>query len=239
VAELAYTPLERIAPTRPRNRVRYITKAVQGQVVLDLGALDETAYQTKLDTEFWLHGEIAKHAKEVIGIDSSALLDDHPNGITPFDNSVIFKGDVFELESIAKERPDINVIIAGELIEHLSDPLQFLRNIRQIEQFRGKRLILTTPNATGLPNILLGMLGRESQHIDHVATSSYKTLNTLMKRAGFANWQLIPYYSAFSEMIETSSGNSKIAVQVVEKTINGLQWLFPMLGGGWIVDIEV
>ena len=138
-----------------------------------------------------------------------------------------------ELEQV----PDI--VVAGEIIEHLGNPLGFLRQLAQTRQLSGKTLILSTPNATALPNVLIGLARRKSAHPDHLCIFSYKTLTTLRRRAGFEGWQIVPYFSRFSEMQLRHVGLSCFAVRAVQVTVNGFEWLFPLLSFGYIVRARI
>jgi 2-polyprenyl-3-methyl-5-hydroxy-6-metoxy-1,4-benzoquinol methylase len=71
-------------------------------------------------------------------------------------------------------------VVAGELIEHLENPLQFLRSFRQVSRLKGKALLLSTPNATAIHNCLIALGNRESTHRDHLRILSFKTLSTLL-----------------------------------------------------------
>jgi hypothetical protein len=73
--KLEYTPLETIKCKKPVNRLLFLRKTVSNKTVLDLGALDETAYKTKINTKYWPHKVMSETADKVIGIDSSELLD--------------------------------------------------------------------------------------------------------------------------------------------------------------------
>ena len=74
--ELKYTPLEYINIRRPVDRIAYISAACNNKRILDLGALDETAFAQKTGHGTWLHDEITKVADSVIGLDSSAIIPD-------------------------------------------------------------------------------------------------------------------------------------------------------------------
>jgi hypothetical protein len=52
---LSYTPLEYIKIGQPVDRISYISRACMNKVVLDLGALDETAFAEKRGRGSWLH----------------------------------------------------------------------------------------------------------------------------------------------------------------------------------------
>jgi trans-aconitate methyltransferase len=226
--KLTYQPLEYIKVTRPVSRIDYVVDNCRSKRVLDLGCWDETALYKK-ETPFWLHDRIKKVAKSVIGIDSSPSL---PNGGIHLGNSTILKGSVTDKQLISKF--DIDVIVAGELIEHLPNTFEFFLLLKEVHP--GKRFLCTTPNATSLSNIILGIFKRESTHQDHLSIYSYKTLNTICKKANVSSYELFPYYVKYSEMRTQSKGYKKLLVQFAEKSINIAETIFPLLSGGFIID---
>jgi 2-polyprenyl-3-methyl-5-hydroxy-6-metoxy-1,4-benzoquinol methylase len=235
---LRYTPLEPISVGRPVDRIKYIAAACAGRRVLDLGAMDETAWQSKRGRGNWLHEEIARVARHVDGIDSSDVIP--ADGLATARNALIRRGDITELDRLIAESGAVpDVVVAGELIEHLENPLQFLRRVAETSELAGCTLIISTPNATALHNILIGLARRESTHHDHLCILSYKTLMTLCRRAGFSQWEIIPYSSRFTEMQERHSGLSRLAVRAVERIINCVEWLFPLLSFGYIVQVRL
>jgi SAM-dependent methyltransferase len=235
---LRYTPLEAISVNRPVDRVKYIVSACAGRRVLDLGCMDETAWTSKRGRGTWLHEEIARVALRVEGVDNSAVVP--PKGLRTAENALIRLGDIEDLERLLAGLDAVpDTVVAGELIEHIENPLRFLRRLAESPRLAGGELILSTPNATALHNVLIGLARRESTHHDHLCIFSYKTLTTLCRRAGFSNWQLIPYYARFTEMQERHSGLSRLAVLAVERVINCLEWLFPLLSFGYIVRIRL
>jgi hypothetical protein len=235
---LRYTPLERIPVGRPVNRVGYLANACRGKTVLDLGALDETAFQNKTGRGTWLHEEIAKVAEQVIGLDSSALIS--ADGLRTAANAVIRSGDINDIGPLL-DAIDItpDVIVAGELIEHLENPLEFLRGFRGIPRLSGKRLLLSTPNATAAHNCIIALSKRESTHHDHLCILSFKTLNTLLSRAGYKNWEITPYYSTFDEMKQRNRGIRHKIVELGEVGINAIEFTFPLLSFGFVVDTPI
>jgi hypothetical protein len=121
----------------------------------------------------------------------------------------------------------------------MPDALSFFLGIREIGFLRGKTLLVTTPNATGLHNAILGLFSRESTHAGHLAVHSFKTLNTLCRKTMFESWDLVPYHVSFAEMILRSGGASKAAILCCEKVVDCFETLFPLLSGGWIVNIRI
>jgi hypothetical protein len=200
--------------------------------------MDETAWQVKRGRGTWLHEEISRAATRVDGFDNSALVP--PEGLRTGPTSIIKRGDVedpAQLVAGMSEPPD--VVVAGELIEHLENPLGFLRRFAAVERLTGRTLIITTPNATALHNVLVGLARRESTHHDHLCILSYKTLATLCARAGFPGWEIIPYFSRFTEMRERHTGIARLAVWAAERDVNAFEWMFPLLSFGYILRIRL
>jgi len=232
--KLSYTPGEKLSVPRPVNRVNYIVEMCIGKNVLDLGCYDETAL-IKENTGKYLFTEISKVAKLHFGVDNSAQLP--TEGITYSPTEKIIKGDIYNLHQMDFNQAQFEVIVAGELIEHLPNTLDFFKHIKQ--QYAGKKLICSTPNTTSFSNIALAFFKRESCHVDHFQVYSYKTLNTLCRVAGFTAWKIIPYHVKFTEMIERSGGLKKLLVSTSEKIVNGVESLFPLVAGGNILEIDV
>jgi hypothetical protein len=235
---LQYTPLEKIVVAKPVDRIGYITQLCAGKRVLDLGAMDETAFAEKRGGGYWLHEEIAKRARLVVGLDSSPALPEE--GLKTGENASIRRGNISELSDfLTHEAFTPDVVVAGELIEHVENPLAFLRSFRTIDVLKGAELVFSTPNATALHNFLIGFTGRESTHQDHLCILSFKTLSTLMQRAGYEDWTLIPYHSDFVEMKLRNPGLRGRLVEGGETTIRWAEWAFPLLSFGFIVTTRI
>ncbi len=233
---LRYTPFERLRPPRPVDRLAWVTGLCRGRRVLDLGAFDETAVTLKQDSPYWLHGRLSEVAAHLVGVDSSEQLP--PGGLRTSDTSVIVPGDILDLDQVLlADKPE--VVVAGELIEHLPDALGFLRKLKDDPRLAGATVVLTTPNASALYNVVLALFGRESTHHDHVAVHSFKTLNTLCSKAGLSDRQILPYHTRFSELLLRSQGPTRLVVAALERLVNALERLFPLLAGGWIAKIQL
>lgn len=232
--KLSYTPTEKIYIKKPVNRVSYISNASINKNVLDLGCFDETAL-IKEESVSYLFKQISNVSAAHIGVDNSNLLP--AEGISFGKHIKILKGDVYDLEKLELGKYNFDLIIAGELIEHLPDTLSFFKKMKQ--DFNGKRMICSTPNATSFSNMVLSLFKRESCHVDHYQVYSYKTLNTLCRTAGFKHWEIIPYHVKYTEMMLKAKGPKKQAIKLSENIINITEYLFPLTGGGYIIDIEI
>jgi SAM-dependent methyltransferase len=235
---LCYQPLERLRVPRPVDRIPFVVAQCRGKSVLDLGAMDETAVDAKRGRGTWLHEAIAQVAARVVGVDNSPRVP--AEGLPTAPNAEILRGDVTDLGGLLAARdftPD--VVVAGELVEHLPNPLQFLQSLASIDRLRGRALILTTPNATAAHNVAIGLASRESTHHDHLCIQSFKTLHTLCRRAGLASWEVIPYRASFPEMRARHPGAGGLLVAAGERAVNVVEWLFPLLAFGYVVRARI
>lgn len=234
IAPIRYETLEKLSPPKTTDRLKYISEACRGKVVLDIGCLDETALE-KRSTEHWLHKRIYQSSKKVVGIDSS---DKIPNeGLITSEKSIIYKGDGISPDRNYFNNNEFDIVIAGEFIEHIESPLLFFQNIKAA--LPDKEMIISTPNGVAFANTLLGLIGREVQHQDHIHTFTFKILNTLCRNANFKEWDIIPYHFYATEMILNSTGIKRIAARTAETTIKYVERLFPLLSFGYIVHIQL
>ena len=231
---LTYHPLEKLPVRRPVERIDYVASRCAGLRVLDLGALDETVVGKPQHSSWkWLHGEVAGRAAEVLGVDASEELRAKGEIRTDFGTRIVY-GDVGALDELVRDfRPDL--VLAGELIEHTPDTLGWLARLGRVAP--GVRVMLTTPNATSILNILLAFVRRENQHEDHLHTYSYKTLATLARRLGLEGATLTPYYY-HSEQFRGRVGPALVPLvyAVDYALLMPLQYLFPLTAFGFVLE---
>jgi SAM-dependent methyltransferase len=230
---ITYDNLETINVKKPVERVPFISNLTKGKMVLDIGCFDETA-QVKVNTEHWLHLEIAKKAKQVVGIDNSDLLP--TQGLKVNENSYIYKADATDIPLSILADKIFDVVVAGEFIEHIENHISFLKYVQK--NFKNSTIVISTPNGMAVSNFLMGLIRKEVQHPDHLHVFSYKTLYTVCSRAGFSDFEIIPYYFYATEMIKKSSGFKRILVQFIEKAIKIAEYFFPLNCMGYILVIN-
>lgn len=129
----------------------------------------------------FLHLKVRQAARELVGLDVNReqveKLQEQGFDIILGDAESANLGRTFE------------VILAGELLEHLSNPGLFLENMhRHLE--RDGALIITTPNRTSLFSLLYVLLHSEAQAYTkpmpgHVLCMDMESLKTLAGRHGF------------------------------------------------------
>ncbi|MEP7037604.1 MAG: methyltransferase domain-containing protein [Acidobacteriota bacterium] len=184
------------------QRVEFIKEICANKKVLHLGCTDYPFTERAIKNQMLLHDEINKTARELYGFDF-----DQP-GIdilkkAGFEN--LFQADLEKLENVPLEET-FDVILAGEMIEHLSNPGLFLRGIQRFMN-RETKLVITTINAySAMRFVIYGLRGKggenEPVHPDHVAYYSYKTLKLVLEReklnvADFYYYDLGPEHRQF------------------------------------------
>ena len=166
------------------QRVDLIMEMCAGKKVLHLGCANYPYTQNSIDNKMLLHYDIEKSAGELYGFDF-----DQPGLDILAANGTgnLYRADLEKLDEVAMSET-FDVIVAGEMIEHLNNPGLFLTGIQRFMNAE-TRLVLTTINAyCGMRWFWYGLRGRrgkqEPVHPDHVAYYSYSTLSLLVKRHG-------------------------------------------------------
>lgn len=164
------------------QRVDFIKKISRGKKVLHLGCTNYPYTREAIDNDMLLHFELEKVAAELYGFDyDQAGLDI----IESAGAKNLYRADLERLDEVGLEET-FDVIIAGEMIEHLSNPGLFLKGIRRFMNER-TALVITTINAyCAFRFIIYGLRGKgganEPVHPDHVAYYSFKTLKLVLER---------------------------------------------------------
>ena len=118
------------------------------------------------------------------------------------------------------------LVVAGEVIEHLDDPGSFLDGVHRLVA-PGGMLVVTTPNAAGLFNVA-AMAGAEVNHPDHVVLFTWRTLSNLMGRHG---WEVVAT-ATFVPAVKAAPG-SGLRQRVLGLAGRGVLWLERTIGRLW------
>lgn len=159
------------------DKEQYILDACRGKSVLDLGCVRHRACFAK-DDPHWLHGGIAKVARRCLGVD---YLRDEVAALKALGFDVVW-GDVTRPLDV---RERFEVIVAGDLIEHLTNFEGFFANCERLLEPQG-RLILTTPNPFYAEGFHYAAIkGRVLVNPEHTCWIDPQTMLQLVTRFGF------------------------------------------------------
>jgi predicted TPR repeat methyltransferase len=162
------------------DRVSYLVEACHRKRVLHLGCTDWPYTEQKLASGSLLHARISSVASSLVGVDAD------PQGVACFRQMGFPETYVENVENfsspLVKDRA-YDVIVAGEILEHLENCGLFLRSVQNLMGPRTE-LIITTINAYCFFRFVSYLFGRENVHPDHNYYFSPVVLRKLLNRCG-------------------------------------------------------
>jgi 2-polyprenyl-3-methyl-5-hydroxy-6-metoxy-1,4-benzoquinol methylase len=161
-------------------RERFILDACRGKSVLHLGCADFPYTDESIASGSWLHSKVSDVAATCIGVDLDGDTVERLKEKHGVDN--VKEGNAEELDKLNGALFD--VILAGEIVEHLNNPGLFFDTARTVLKPGGK-LLITVPSAFSLRRFIRIPFGSESVHPDHAFYFSHTTLHTLARRYGY------------------------------------------------------
>ena len=206
------------------QRIPYVAEQVRGRGVIHVGFVDAGYQEMQAEAGTWLHAHLAEAATSLVGID----LDAAGVALATGQGYEAYEADCRDPEQIdALAIEPAEVVVAGEVIEHLDDPGSFLDGLHRLLA-PGGTLILTTPNASGLLNGFAAMAGAEINHPDHVVLFSWRTLSNLMDRHG---WEVVAT-ATFVPAVKAAPG-SGLRQRVLGLAGRFVLWLERTIGRLW------
>lgn len=191
--------------------------------MIHVGFVDYPLLKARITGGDWLHAALAEVASSIVGIDTSS------EGVRwarseGYEAYVADGSSPAAIEALELEPAD--VVVAGEVIEHVDAPGPFLRGMLPLCAQHG-RLITTTPNAYRVLNFLVLVTGRELIHPDHVAWHSPHTLATILRVSGW-NVEYLMYYQNPPNPLSFNDGITpmvyKALANVARRLVTSSRW---------------
>lgn len=177
------------------SRWDFILARCLNRNVLHLGFIGETdaSLDQKVDAiqeEQTLHSHLLKVASTVAGIDRNERAIAMIRSKVGWDN--LYAADVEHLERLDL-KGTFDVVLFGNLVEHLSCPGLALNGIQRFMNEKSE-MIISTPNTFALLSNIRFTLGRFREGDEHVTGYSKFTLQALLTRHGFKMTELFTCY---------------------------------------------
>ena len=214
--------IHRLPRARLVDRADFIVESCRGQRVIHVGFADAGFRREQQRAGNWLHARIGACARELVGIDtdSAGVAEARSYG---WDAHVADCTDPDAVEALGLAPAD--VVVAGEVIEHVTSPGALLDGMRHLCRDDG-RLIVTTPNGAGIINSLAVLLrGVELMHPDHVVVFTPRTLSEMLRRQG---WQAVEH-AVYLPTVGSRSGSTLIN-RLALRTLLAIERLATHLG---------
>jgi SAM-dependent methyltransferase len=194
-----------------KTREEEILKWVKGPNVLDVGCTDHIV---RGGSVYWLHKYLSDNFPNTVGIDISETNLEQMRSLG-YTNLFNMDAESFSLDQ------RFDTIVAGELIEHLSNPGQFLERARTHLSPTG-RLIITTQYPFTLLHILYAYLKypKTCQNPEHTCWFCVENMKNLVSRYGFKE-----YYSDL--LMDYRLDNTSWKFRLFAKLLIALRFFIP------------
>lgn len=178
----------RIKISRPGKtilyRMDYLVKLAKGKRIIHAGCVDHLpSLEEKIKQNLWLHKLLDEVSVKCVGfdIDDAGIRRVKSLGFT----------DVFRFDIIREPLPEIfrethfDLMILGEILEHVDNPVAFLQEIHDKFHKVADQIVITSPNAFFINNLLGIFEHEECINSDHRYWFSPYTLAKISTLAGF------------------------------------------------------
>ena len=159
------------------GRVAYLRSRARGRTVLDVGCVAHDL--DRIASGNWLHATLAKVATSCVGVD---VLSDGVEAMRDAGYDAV-SHDLSTGSGPLAQRGPFQVIVAGELIEHVSDTDMLFRSARELLAADGE-LIITTPNPYAPARVRAGQRGDVWENVDHIVYAFPSGIAELASRHG-------------------------------------------------------
>ena len=172
------------------SRIDFFKKISRGKTVLHLGCSSGRFIEDRIKRGDLLHEILNSEAAELFGVDIHEV---SVQLLRKLGYKNIFVGNVELLDDLDMNR-EFDIVIAGDLLEHITRPGAMLDGVKRFINRSGK-FIVSTNNAFGIHYQIKRWLGVYKEHHEHVCFYSPETLRNLFERHGYT---ILEMYGAFT-----------------------------------------
>jgi SAM-dependent methyltransferase len=222
--------VHRLPPATLVDRFQFLRNLVAGRRAIHVGFVDAGCAGANTQAGAWLHEHLARDARELVGLDVDILGVERARA-QGYDVHVVDCRDTTAVRALALAPAD--VVVAGEVIEHLDDAGAFLDGLQALVA-DGGILAVTTPNATGLVNAFASLVNYEVNHPDHVTMFTCCTLDAMLRRHG---WEPFEHRVFVQEVKAKSDGTMRARLFTGgARVVLGLERVLARFGRPFVAD---
>ena len=233
-------PDEPLAPRHPLPRDRqvdrdqYLLELCRGKRMLHLACAAWPATRMWCEDGSLLHLRLGEVAGKLAGFDWSTpgidVLKEH--GVSDLHHLNLLNPD-----EVARGWDELDfepeIVLAGELLEHLDRAGTVLENCRP-RMSNNAKMLITVPNAFSIRNLLHVLRGYEKVAPDHVSYYSFSTVRELSERNGF-RLQSVRWYRYSQQPNQARN----VVDRLVDRLLAPVTWVWPQLSEGLIAECGI
>lgn len=165
------------------DRMAYLVELCRGKKVIHLGCADHLELiSSKRKNNMWLHDLLTNASEQCIGFDINKKAVEYINRDLGINN--VFYEDIIKNPSNRMYNSEWDIMVMGEILEHVDNPVEFLSTIKKLYKGYLKRLAITIPNALRLENYIFSQKGYECINSDHRYWFTPYTISKVIHEAG-------------------------------------------------------
>lgn len=200
------------------SRLDVLKNMCKGKSVIHIGCTDHIPLiKRKMTNGTWLHGILTESCSEVLGLDINETAINYVKNIG-YKN--VYYGDITKPKNENITENHWDYMLFAEMIEHLPDPVGFLKSVSDNYSGYVDHFIITVPNAFGLPFLAMALNnGQERVNPDHKAWYTPYTMLKLLYSAGFQTESI--FTCAYENSIQFLKQNESLVLQkpILQDTI--------------------
>ncbi len=216
------------------DRQQYLlSRAASARNVLHIGCTNSPNTHSRWESGLLLHQHLCSQGRRlgqnIVGLDIDVGAVEWLREKMP--NERIVCGDAHHLdETLPGEFFDL--ILAGDVIEHLPDPGRFLRACLKALS-RDGTVVVSTINTFGIVRFAKACFGHEAVHDEHTSYYSVSTMDRLAKVTGYS-LEKVGYYSVEPQLLW--SGVNGFLSTILDRSFSAI---WPQFSEGLIAELRI
>jgi hypothetical protein len=167
-----------------RSRLEWLEQLCTGKNVVHVGCVDHSpeVIEGKRARGRWLHERLCVTARRCYGVDLDATGIEYMRSKLGYED--VCAADLVKADCEEIQRSDWDYMVLGEVIEHIDDPIHFLRVLHRRYGRHVRAMLITAPNAFARENLRHARASIERINTDHRYWFTPFTLAKVAVRAG-------------------------------------------------------
>ncbi|WP_425883690.1 class I SAM-dependent methyltransferase [Parabacteroides sp. ASD2025] len=195
-----------------KTRIEKLLEILKGKRVIHLGFTDHIPLiAEKIKKGQWLHGLLDRVCSECYGVDINLEAVDYVKSNYNYPNVIC--ADISATDILKSKSGVWDFILLGEILEHIDNPVSFIKGIRMDYEGKINKIVVTVPNILNVSAMNYMKKGIEHINTDHRYWFTPYTILKVLKIAGYKNPQIyyvnrcrLPFFLLAKRKIKTLFG---------------------------------